>query len=128
MYQLGFWSAIIATLLLAVAGSTATAAIQPFATYVGFLVTLSFLVVLVCIYCYASVERRVFGLMGLSFAIIYATLISFNYFVQLTFVNQTTYDASMFDMTNTHSMMMVIEVLGISSWDLPLFLPLQFLA
>ncbi len=112
VYQLGFWSAIIATLLLAVAGPTATAAIQPLATIVGFLVTSSFLVVMVCVYFYASVERKVFGLVGLSFAIIYASLISVNYFIQLTFVNQTTFDASTFDMTNPQSMMMVIEVLG----------------
>jgi len=112
VYQLGLWSAIVATLTLAVAGPSATAAIQPLATIVGFLVTLSFLVVMVCVYCYAPVERKVFGLVGLSFAIIYAALISLNYFIQMTFVNQTTYDASMFSMTNPQSMMMVIEVLG----------------
>jgi hypothetical protein len=112
VYQLGFWSAIVATILLALAGITATAAIQPLATIVGFLLTSSFLVVMVCVYCYASVERKVFGLVGLSFAIIYATIVSVNYFIQLTFVNQTTYDASMFEMTNTQSMMFVLEALG----------------
>jgi hypothetical protein len=49
---------------------------------------------------------------ALSFAIIYATLISVNYFIQLTFVRQTTFDVSVFDMTNNQSMMWVIEVLG----------------
>jgi len=110
--QLGFWSAATATLLVAVAGITATASIQPFATVVGFLLTLSFLVVMACIHSYASEERKVFSLVGLSFAIIYATLISVNYFIQLTFVRQTTFDVSVFDMANTQSMMWVIEVLG----------------
>jgi len=110
--QLGFWSATTATLLVVVAGITATASIQPFATVVGFLLTLSFLVVMACIHSYASEERKVFSLVGLSFAIIYATLISVNYFIQLTFVRQTTFDASVFDMTNNQSMMWVIEVLG----------------
>jgi hypothetical protein len=110
--QLGLWSAVAATLLLAVAGPTATASIQPLATVVGFLLTLSFLVVMACIHSYAPEEKKVFSLVGLSFAIVYATLISFNYFVQLTFVRQTTFDASVFDMTNTQSMMFVIEVLG----------------
>ena len=110
--QLGFWSAAAATLLVAVAGITATASIQPFATVVGFLLTLSFLVLIACIHCYASEERKVFSLVGLSFAIIYATLISVNYFIQLTFVRQTTIDVSVFDMTNSQSMMWVIEVLG----------------
>jgi hypothetical protein len=110
--QLGFWSAATATLLVAVAGITATASIQPFATVVGFLLTSSFLVVMACIHSYASEERKVFSLVGLSFAIIYATLISVNYFIQLTFVRQTTFDVSVFDMANNQSMMWVIEVLG----------------
>lgn len=112
VYHLGFWSAVIATLLVALAGITATASIQPFATVVGFLLTSSFLVVMACVHCYASDERKVFSLVGLSFAIIYATLISMNYFIQLTFVRQSTFDVSMFDMTNPQSMMWVIEVLG----------------
>jgi hypothetical protein len=112
VYQLGFWSAVAATLLVTIAGITATASIQPFATIMGFLLTLSFLILMACIHCYAPEEKRVFSLVGLSFAIIYAVLISINYFIQLTFVNQGTFDASIFSMTNTHSMMWVIEVLG----------------
>jgi len=112
VYQLGFWSAVAATLLVTIAGITATASIQPFATIMGFLLTLAFLVVMACIHCYAPEEKRVFSLVGLSFAIIYAVLISVNYFIQLTFVKQSTFDASIFSMTNTHSMMWVIEVLG----------------
>jgi hypothetical protein len=112
VYQLGFWSAIIATLLVTIAGITATASIQPFATIIGFLLTPSFLVVMACIHCYASESKKVFSLVGLSFTIIYATLISINYFIQLTFVNQTTFDVSIFSMTNPQSMMWVIEILG----------------
>lgn len=112
VYQLGFWSAIIATLLVTVAGVTATASIQPFATIMGFLLTPTFLVVMACIHCYASESKKVFSLVGLSFAIIYATLISLNYFIQLTFVNQSTFDVSLFSMTNPQSLMWVIEVLG----------------
>jgi len=110
--ELGFWSAIVATPLVALAAITATASIQPFASLVGFLFTLSFLVVMACIHSYASNEKKVFSLVGLSFAVIYASLISLNYFIQLTFVRQSTFDASVFDMTNPHSMMWVIELLG----------------
>ena len=112
VYQLGFWSAIAATLLVTIAGITATASIQPFATIIGFLLTPSFIVVMACIHCYASEEKKVFSLVGLSFATIYGALISINYFIQLTFVNQSTFDASIFSMTNPQSMMWVIEVLG----------------
>lgn len=62
-----------------VAGITATVSIQPLATVIGFLLTSSFLVVMACIHCYASNERKVFSLVGLSFAIVCATLISVNY-------------------------------------------------
>jgi hypothetical protein len=110
--HLGFWSATIATLLVTVAGITATASIQPFATVVGFLLTLSFLVVMACIHCYAPEERKVFSLVGLSFAIVYAVLISVNYFIQLTFVRQSSFDVKVFAMDNPQSMMWVIEVLG----------------
>ncbi len=112
VYQLGFWSAIFATILVAIAGPTATASIQPLATAVGFLLTLSLVVIMACIYFYASDGKKVFSLVGLSFAIIYAALISLNYFIQLTFVHQSTFDPSVFDMTNPHSMMWVIELLG----------------
>jgi len=112
VYRLGFWSATITTLLVAVAGITATVSIQPFATIVGFLLTLSFLVVMACIHCYASNERKVFSLVGFSFAIVYATLISVNYFIQLTFVRQSSFDVEIFAMDNPQSMMWVIEVLG----------------
>jgi hypothetical protein len=112
VYQLGLWSAIAATILVIIAGITATASIQPFATIMGFLLTPSFLVVMACIHGYASESRKVFSLVGLSFTIIYATLISINYYIQLTFVNQTTFDVSLFSMTNPQSMMWVIEVLG----------------
>jgi hypothetical protein len=112
VYQLGLWSAIVATILVTIAGITATASIQPFATIMGFLLTPTFLVVMACIHCYASEKKKVFSLVGLSFAIIYATLISINYFIQLTFVNQSTFDVSIFSMTNPQSMMWVIEVLG----------------
>ncbi len=112
VYQLGFWSAITSTLLVLVAGITATASIQPFATIIGFLLTSSFLVLMACVHSYAPEERKVFSLVGLSFAIIYAILISINYFIQLTYVNQHVFDVSMFEMTNPQSMMWVIEVLG----------------
>jgi hypothetical protein len=112
VYELGLWSAVVATILVTIAGITATASIQPFATIIGFLLTPTFLVVMACIHCYASESKKVFSLVGLSFAIIYATLISLNYFIQLTFVNQSTFDVSIFSMTNPQSMMWVIEVLG----------------
>ena len=65
-----------------------------------------------CVHGYASDERKIFSLIGLSFAIIYATLISINYFIQLTFVRQSSFDVEIFAMDNPQSIMWVIEVLG----------------
>ena len=112
VYKMGFWSAAVSTLLVAIAGITAAASIQPFATVVGFLLTSSFLVLMACIHSYASNERKIFSLVGLSFAIVYATLISVNYFIQLTFVRQGAFDVRIFAMDNPRSMMWVLEVLG----------------
>ena len=112
VYELGFWSALAATAFVTIAGITATAAIQPFATIVGFLLTLAFLILMACVHGYSPEEKSIFSLIGLSFAIIYTTLIGINYFIQLTFVRQTAFDASAFEMTNPQSMMWVIEVLG----------------
>lgn len=111
-YKTGLWAASLATVLIVVAGVTATAAIQPFATVVGFLVAPTFIVVMACIYATSPDDRTFFGLIGLSFALMYGTLISFNYFVDLTFVRQGVFDAAVFNMLNTSSLFWVVEVLG----------------
>jgi hypothetical protein len=59
VYEMGFWSATVATVLVVVAGITATASIQPFATIIGFLLTSSFLVVMACIHSSASQSLNV---------------------------------------------------------------------
>jgi len=112
VYKVGLWSASLATVLIVFAGITATAAIQPLATVVGFLVAPTFIIMMVCIYSTAPENRRFFGLIGLSFALIYGTLISFNYFVDLTFVRQGVFDTEVFNMLNTNSLFWVVEVLG----------------
>jgi len=97
-----------------------------FASLVGFCFTLSFLVVMACIHSYASEEKKVFSLVGLSFAVIYASLISLNYFIQLTFVHQSTFDGFCIWHDKSTFNDVVIELLDTSSWGLPHFLPLQF--
>ncbi len=111
-YETGIWSASLATILIIVAGITATAAIQPLATVIGFLVAPTFIIVMVCIYSTASEDRKFLGLIGLSFALIYGTLISFNYFADLTIVRQGVFDTEILNMLNTSSLFWVVEVLG----------------
>ncbi len=111
-YKAGFWSAIITTALVIVAGITATAAVQPFATIVGFLVAPAFIILMTCIYSTAPANRKFLGLIGLAFALIYGTLISFNYFADLTFVHRGVFDVEVFNMLNPDSIFWVIEILG----------------
>ncbi len=112
VYKTGLWAASLATVLIVVAGITATATIQPLATVVGFLVAPTFIVVMACIYSTASEDRRFLGLIGLSFALIYGALISFNYFADLTFVRQGIFDTEILNMLNTSSLFWVVEILG----------------
>ncbi len=48
----------------------------------------------------------------MSFPLIYGTLISFNYFADLTFVRQSMFDTEVLNMLNTNSLFWVVEVLG----------------
>ena len=89
VYKVGFWSAVLTTLLVVTAGITATAALQPLATIVGFLVALTFIAMMACIYSTAPDNCMFLGQNGLVFALIYSTRIGFNYFVDLTFAYGT---------------------------------------
>jgi uncharacterized Tic20 family protein len=71
-YKVGFWSAVLTTFLGVTAGITATAAVHPFATIVGFLVAPTFIVMMAWIYSTAPGNCRFVGLIGLVFALIKA--------------------------------------------------------
>ncbi len=102
--SLGFWSAVLATVLsltyvvgqlaewmgwLGSAGGPESAS-----TPLGIVVLLTpslllgsaFLVLMVCVHELASPARRVWSRAAVGFAIAYAVLVSMNYYVQLTFV------------------------------------------
>ncbi len=71
----------------------------------------AFVVLMVCIHDYAPAGRKTFSRLGMLFALGYAVLISFNYYMQLTLVAQGLYSDA-FAMDDPHSVMWVIEVLG----------------
>jgi hypothetical protein len=110
--RIGFWSAILVTIFLAISGITSSASIYLVSNISGFILTSIFLIVITCIYYSAPDDKKILGQIGLSFAIIYATMISMNYFIQLTFVKFGTFNTDIFSITNPQSMMMTIEVLG----------------
>ena len=110
--KIGFWSAILATIFLAISGITSSASIYLVSNFSGFILTSIFLIVIICIYYSAPEDKKIYGHIGLSFAIIYASMISMNYFIQLTFVQFGAFDTDILSITDPHSMMMTIEVFG----------------
>ncbi len=110
--RFGFWSAVLVTIFLAISGVTSSASIYLISNISGFILTSIFLIVILCIYSIAPEDKKILGHIGLSFAIIYATMISVNYFIQLTFVQFGAFNTDIFSITNPQSMMMTIEVLG----------------
>jgi hypothetical protein len=102
--RLGFWSAAFAALfavtysvaqvaewlgLLGSAGGPASMS-TPFGLVLLLTPSLflgtAFVVLMVCVHYYAPADRKVWSHLGVAFAIMYAVLISVNYYVQLTFV------------------------------------------
>ena len=114
MKQLGFWSAVLATVfaigyglaaivLIIVSASTPTTTAAPgwqgVEAYIAsfqpiqmlplipsLLLAPTFVVLMVCIHAYAPNAKKIWSQVGLAFAIIYATMACVNYIVQLTVV------------------------------------------
>ena len=133
--RLGYWSAILTAVLAAMflgIGFFGTAydgtiiypfivsVIRPFdyAVWIpGLMLAPTFIILMACVNDQASKEKKVFGQIGLSFALIYATLIMADYFIQLTAVlpslmSGETGDLSFFSMYNPHGLFIALECLG----------------
>jgi len=131
--RLGFWFAILVASLTAV-----TFCISIFGTpydvypypytprfipidyawlYPAILVAPVFVMLMACISSYAPDEKKVFSRIGLSFAVIYASLLVLDYFTQLAVVLPSTLAGqtsglSLFTMYNPHGLFVSLEVLG----------------
>lgn len=143
MLRAGFWSAPFTALLAAahfIAGVLTPARSGPFAkpadvipypyTSVsqfipldyywlipGFLLAPSFVVFMAFIRMYASDEKKILAQIGLSFAVIYATIMMTNYFIQWTVVVPSLQKGeiaglSLFTQYNPHGIFIVLEALG----------------
>jgi hypothetical protein len=141
--RLGFWAAILVlidTVVFLVLGITTPARSGPFAPpasvipypytnvtafvpgdyiwlYPGFLLAPLFVVLMTCIHQYASDDRKVFGQIGFSFALIYAAVITINYFIQFTVVEPSllageTAGLSLYTQYNPHGVFIVLEALA----------------
>jgi hypothetical protein len=141
--QFGFWTAVFTSLLTAATFAVAFATpprsgplcamsscvTAPYTDVTAFfprdylwmypamLVTSVFLVLMACIHHYASGDKKLFSLIGLSFAIIATALISIDYFIQLTVMKPSllrgeTDGLSLVSQYNPHGIFIALETLG----------------
>ena len=83
---LGFWSAIVVTIMLIVFPLSLILDSLDIAYGSSFLLAPAFVTMMVSIHHYAAPEKRVWSQLGLSLAIIYAVMSSLTYYIQLTFI------------------------------------------
>jgi hypothetical protein len=89
--QIGFWSALLTTIWIllfniAIALGASGAPTRSIAVGASLLLALTFVVLMASIHSYAPPEKKVWSQIGLSFAILYAALLIWNYYLQLTVV------------------------------------------
>ena len=85
--------------------------------YPGFLLTLAFVVLMACIHQYAPDDKKIFSQIALSFALIYAAVITVDYFIQFfaiepSILNGETSGLSLFTQYNPHGIFIALEGLG----------------
>ena len=130
--RLGFWSAVLtavfAAAFLAVGIVTPVRSIPyPYVAsfipvdyvwmYPGFLLAPIFVVLVACIHYYAADDKKLFSQIALSFAIIYAAVITTDYFIQLTVIEPSilsgeTAGLALFTEYNPHGLLVALESLG----------------
>ena len=111
MTSLGFWSAVIMTIAVIFSGITASTAMKIPSLVSGIILIPIFILLIACIHEYSPVDRKFFSRLGLLFTMGYAVLIGFNYYMQLTLVQNNLF-TDIFAMDDPQSIMWVIEVLG----------------
>lgn len=92
VHRIGFWSAILTTIWvlvfdIAIGLGASGAPTRLVAVGASLLLALSFVALMASLHQYAAQEKRVWSQIGLSFAIVYAALLIWNYYLQLTVVN-----------------------------------------
>jgi len=85
--------------------------------YPGFLLAPLFVVLMACIHHYAPDDKKIFGQIGLSFALIYAAVITVDYFIQFVVIEPSilsgeTAGLSLFTQYNPHGIFIALEGLG----------------
>lgn len=85
--------------------------------YPAIMLALIFVVLMVCVHYYSSREKKIFSQIGLSFAIIAATILITNYFLQISVIQQSlikgeTDGIALLTQYNPHGIFIALEELG----------------
>ena len=111
LISLAFWSAVLMTIAVIFSGITASTAMKIPSLVSGIILIPVFILLIACIHEYSPADRKFYSRLGLLFTMGYAVLIGFNYYMQLTLVQNNLY-TDVFAMDDPQSIMWVIEVLG----------------
>ena len=111
LISLAFWSAVLMTIAVIFSGITASTAMKIPSLVSGIILIPVFILLIACIHEYSPADRKFYSRLGLLFTMGYAILIGFNYYMQLTLVQNNLY-TDVFAMDDPQSIMWVIEVLG----------------
>jgi len=100
--------------------------------YPAILLNITYLIFMVCIHHYSSLERKIFSHIGLSFALIAAATLIINYFVQISVIqpsllNGETDGIALLTQFNSHGLFIALEDIGYLMMSLSfLFMALVF--
>jgi len=125
--QVGFWSAIVTSAAIIVwVAVTAFNMLTPIPFWVNFtalLIAPAFVVLMAAVRANAEAENRLWTEIALAFAVIYALIVSQNYFIQMTVVRQNpaAFDLLSMDPTRKDSAFWAMEILGYGFMSLAAF-------
>lgn len=92
VYKIGYWSSVSVTIFVVIFGICNILGFFGFETLYysfvsSFFIAPSFICLIIANFYYAEPEKKIWGLMALSFSIIYAVVVMIVYFMQVTYVN-----------------------------------------
>lgn len=143
--RIGFWAAVFTAILAAafitmgMFGSSSWDTFPGMINYIwttikaidyalfipAFLLAPVFVVLMACIHYYASVDKKIYSLIGLAFALIYTTIITTDYFVLWTVILPSTImgetaGLSLFSLYNPHGIFVSLESIAYMMMSLAL--------
>jgi len=103
-------SSLSSAALLFLAGITSVMAMTLPSLIFGFLIVPAFITMIACIHDIS--ENKLFGLLATIFAAMYGVFVSFNYFLQMIFMERGMQIPHLLEITNPDSIFLIIELMG----------------